>query len=249
MLNKKEKSTKSVKERLFKLYLKDAIIISITFLLIILSDNFSLGGILTILISFLALVFLLDWKMAFSKHKYFTDYDKVKAFHKAFNYKSSVYPKPMPISDLRVRNSFVFEELVEGVYGTVHNKEAFENEIELIKKTIDKVKEDTIAKNKNNEVLTSDSDVLIAQVDAMIDAKYFIEGNFDIMGVNPNPIFDIVHEANMGKLDENGKPIIRESDGKILKPENWERDFAPEGRIENEIFKQSEEVKLDDIIN
>ena len=33
-------------------------------------------------------------------------------------------------------------------------------------------------------------------------------------------IFDAVHESNMSKLDENGKPIYRE-DGKILKSSRY----------------------------
>jgi hypothetical protein len=39
----------------------------------------------------------------------------------------------------------------------------------------------------------------------------------------------------MAKLGADGKPIIRESDGKIMKPEGWE---PPEAKLEVEIKRQ-----------
>jgi predicted HAD superfamily Cof-like phosphohydrolase len=72
------------------------------------------------------------------------------------------------------------------------------------------------------------------QADALIDLLYFAFGTLVEMGVQPEPIFDIVQEANMAKLWPDGNPKYRE-DGKILKPDNWE---APEPKIKLEIEKQ-----------
>lgn len=61
---------------------------------------------------------------------------------------------------------------------------------------------------------------IVDQADALADALYFLLGTADDMGIDLEPIFDIVHKCNMNKLGPDGKPIHRE-DGKILKPEGW----------------------------
>ena len=57
------------------------------------------------------------------------------------------------------------------------------------------------------------------------------------MGVNPTKIIEIVHQANMGKLFPDG-PHYDPETNKVLKPENWEQDFAPEAKIKAEIQRQ-----------
>ncbi len=76
-------------------------------------------------------------------------------------------------------------------------------------------------------------------MDALTDVSYFNYGSFAVAGVDPEPLFDIVQEANMGKLWEDGKPRFRDGDGKIVKPPNWENDYAPEPRLAAEIDRQS----------
>jgi len=73
------------------------------------------------------------------------------------------------------------------------------------------------------------------QADALIDAIYFCLGGFVELGINPEPVFDIVQKANMSKLWADGKPHYRESDGKVAKPKGWQ---APEPQIEAEIKRQ-----------
>jgi len=60
------------------------------------------------------------------------------------------------------------------------------------------------------------------QADAMIDLMYFALGALVEMGVKPEKIFDIVHEANMTKLWSDGKVHYREGDKKVIKPPEWE---------------------------
>jgi predicted HAD superfamily Cof-like phosphohydrolase len=77
--------------------------------------------------------------------------------------------------------------------------------------------------------------------DAMIDLIYFALGTLVEMGIMPQNLMDIVHEANMGKLHNiDGKmvPVYRE-DGKTKKPDNWEADFAPEPKLAAEVHRQS----------
>jgi predicted HAD superfamily Cof-like phosphohydrolase len=73
------------------------------------------------------------------------------------------------------------------------------------------------------------------QADAMIDTIYLALGTLVEMGVRPEKLFDIVHEANMSKLWEDGKPRYRESDGKVIKPPTW-KDPGP--RLTEEIERQ-----------
>ena len=80
-----------------------------------------------------------------------------------------------------------------------------------------------------------DADNVIDQADALVDAMYFILGSAVEIGVDLEPVFDIVQNANMSKLWADGKPHYRESDGKVAKPEGWQ---APEPQIEAEIKKQ-----------
>lgn len=85
-----------------------------------------------------------------------------------------------------------------------------------------------------NEFLVSDT--LADQVDALVDLLVFLMGNAVETGVDLDPIFDIVHKANMSKLWPDGKPRYREGDGKIIKPPGWE---SPEPLIAQEIERQS----------
>lgn len=81
-------------------------------------------------------------------------------------------------------------------------------------------------------------DILVGQVDALTDTNYFVYGSFVLLGIEPDPLFDIVHQANMGKLFPDGKPHYREGDKKVMKPDNWEADYAPEPKIQAEIKRQ-----------
>lgn len=82
-----------------------------------------------------------------------------------------------------------------------------------------------------------DANHIERQADALIDLIYFAIGTFTLMGVKPETLFNIVHDANMGKLHEDGKPRF-DAQGKIVKPEGWETKFAPEPKIEEEIKRQ-----------
>jgi predicted HAD superfamily Cof-like phosphohydrolase len=62
------------------------------------------------------------------------------------------------------------------------------------------------------------------QSDALVDAIYYICDTAVRHGMNLDPLFDIVHRANMQKVVD-GK-VIRREDGKIMKPDCWQ-DPAP----------------------
>ena len=69
---------------------------------------------------------------------------------------------------------------------------------------------------------------LIGIADALTDELYILLGKFHYHGLADRleELFDEVHESNMSKLDDDGKPIYRE-DGKVLKSVNY---FKPQLR-------------------
>ena len=165
-------------------------------------------------------------------------YYMVRKFHKAFGH--PVADKPTVLSEEIVlnRNIWTGEELVELLYATANgNEEKFEKLYELFKQGLDK------SFNKMKEQKKPINDVLTAQADALTDQLYFIFGSFVQMGVKPFNLFKIVQRANMGKLFPDGKPHYRESDGKIIKPEGWEENYAPEPRLKAEIERQIRQSK------
>lgn len=64
-------------------------------------------------------------------------------------------------------------------------------------------------------------------LDALIDLQYVLDGAFLSLGLHDvkDIAFNEVHRSNMSKLGEDGKPIRRESDGKVMKGPNY---FKPD---------------------
>ena len=80
---------------------------------------------------------------------------------------------------------------------------------------------------------------VVGQMDAIVDAIYFLLGSAVEIGVEPQQLFDIVQNANMSKLWPDGKPRYRD-DGKVLNPISWQ---APEPLLQKEIERQIAEKK------
>lgn len=68
---------------------------------------------------------------------------------------------------------------------------------------------------------------MVETLDALIDLQYVLDGAFLSFGLHglKEQAFNEVHRSNMSKLGEDGKPIRRESDGKVLKGPNY---FKPD---------------------
>jgi energy-coupling factor transport system permease protein len=136
----------------------------------------------------------------------------------------------MPTEMAIARTNWTAEELVEFLYATANN------DVEAFRKMVDGLLTSII--NTESKILQKGEpveDVLVAQADALTDVNYFVQGSFVLLGVDPQPLFDIVQDANMAKLFPDGKPRYRESDGKIIKPDGW---VAPEPKLKSEIERQ-----------
>lgn len=68
---------------------------------------------------------------------------------------------------------------------------------------------------------------MVEVLDALTDIQYVLDGAYLSFGLQDvkQAAFDEVHRSNMSKLGEDGKPIRRESDGKVMKGPNY---FKPD---------------------
>lgn len=80
---------------------------------------------------------------------------------------------------------------------------------------------------------------LVDQADAMIDLIYLALGTLVELGVHPEPLFQIVQDANMSKLWPDGKAHHNPETGKVMKPPTFIR---PEPLLLAEIERQKREV-------
>ena len=91
-----------------------------------------------------------------------------------------------------------------------------------------------IRKMVNDELDELDkAENIIEQADALVDAIYYLCDCAVKHGMNLDPLFKIVHSANMSKVI-NGKVLKRE-DGKVTKPKGW---LDPKPALETEIQRQ-----------
>lgn len=81
--------------------------------------------------------------------------------------------------------------------------------IELIREEFEELKE-AIADNNIVEV-----------ADALTDILYVVYGAGDAFGIDLDKCFTEVHRSNMSKLTADGKVLRRESDGKVLKSDQF----------------------------
>ena len=98
---------------------------------------------------------------------------------------------------------------------TTGSDQTKELRINLLQEELDELKE------------ALDNDDLVETLDALIDLQYVLDGAFLSFGMQDvkESAFNEVHRSNMSKLGEDGKPIRREGDGKVMKGPNY---FKPD---------------------
>ena len=82
---------------------------------------------------------------------------------------------------------------------------------------------DLIQEELDELALGIDNNDIVEVADALTDLLYVVYGAGHAFGIDLDECFTEVHESNMSKLGENGRPIYRE-DGKVLKGPNY---FVP----------------------
>lgn len=160
------------------------------------------------------------------------NFNKVKSFHLLMDGETIETPRLYDSKEAGFRSDFKVEEIVEFLYAASQgNQEVFDQSIRNLHLAIDKARDKVISKD-HPEI------PLVGEVDALTDLLYLTYGSFVLMGVDPKPLFDTVHEANMGKIFPDGKAHFDPVTHKILKPDDWEEHFAPEPSIRRELDSQ-----------
>ena len=177
---------------------------------------------------------LINFKHAASFISKDDQFNKVKEFHRVMDGKTQEMPRVFLPEEAGHRADFKVEEIVEFLFAASNANvpvfdELTQNLHEAIDKAADKVKSKPIPEREN---------ALTGEVDALLDLLYFTYGSFVLMGIDPYAIFNAVHQANMGKIFPDGQPHFDPETHKIMKPDNWETDFAPEAKIEAELERQ-----------
>jgi predicted HAD superfamily Cof-like phosphohydrolase len=86
--------------------------------------------------------------------------------------------------------------------------------------TLRKLRKNLIKEEYQEYIDGEKNNDLVAIADALADMIYIIVGTAITYGIPLYDVFNEVHDSNMSKLDDEGKPIYRE-DGKILKGPNY----------------------------
>lgn len=160
------------------------------------------------------------------------NFNKVKSFHLLMDGETIETPRLYDSKESGFRSDFKVEEIVEFLYAASQgNQEVFDQSIRNLHLAIDKARDKVISKDHPETPL-------VGEVDALTDLLYLTYGSFVLMGVDPKPLFDTVHEANMGKIFPDGKAHFDPVTHKILKPDDWEEHFAPEPSIRRELDSQ-----------
>ncbi|GET84235.1 hypothetical protein KNZ16_09550 [Streptococcus dysgalactiae subsp. equisimilis] len=160
------------------------------------------------------------------------NFNKVKDFHRLMDGDTIETPRSYALTEAGHRADFKVEEIVEFLYAASKgDKQQFTQSLLNLHGAIDK------AASKVQDKKRTESP-LVGQVDALADLLYFTYGSFVLMGVDPQPIFETVHEANMGKIFPDGKAHFDPVTHKVQKPDDWEERYAPESAIKKELDKQ-----------
>lgn len=156
--------------------------------------------------------------------------------HKVFGHPYATTPTPMSPELAVSRAGYKIEEIVEFMYATANNDlDLFNKLVSHLIGSVYTAKEKILTKGEPVE------DVLIGQIDALGDEVYFGMGDFNAIGVNPEPFFNIIQNANMAKLWPDGKPRYDASNGnKIMKPDGW---VAPEPLLKEELQRQIDKAE------
>lgn len=163
------------------------------------------------------------------------NFNRVKAFHALMDGDTQESPRVYDGQMALYRSSFKLEEIVEFLHASSESEEAFQEYVHQLHDGLDKAVEKVKGKGPASRSLQD-------QADALLDILYLTYGSFVLMGVDPAPIFDLVHTANMGKVFPDGRAHFDPITHKILKPEDWEEKFSPEKKIAKELERQKKRL-------
>ncbi|EOT41378.1 MULTISPECIES: hypothetical protein [Enterococcus] len=168
-------------------------------------------------------------------------YEMAKEFHQIFDARIPKKPTAFSAKEATFRAAFKMEELVEFLYESANEEAEFFEAIKKLHEEMDVAVQKVLSKRRDQIA----ADPLVGQVDALVDLLYLTYGSFALMGIDPEPIMTIVHDANMNKLFPDGQPHYDPVTNKVLKPASWQEKYAPEAKIAAELKRQKKIAQLE----
>ena len=142
-----------------------------------------------------------------------SDYEKVREFTIGAGQHVTDKPTSMSYDEVKFLLRMALSELQElALSVTSSEEEAFA----LLKDSLETID------HSRYEKLEDEDSIIAAQADSIVDLWYYALNAFSKKSVDLSAVFDVVHSANMAKRDPTTNQfILRESDGKIIKPPGW----------------------------
>jgi predicted HAD superfamily Cof-like phosphohydrolase len=133
--------------------------------------------------------------------------------------KLPTHPRAISPAQAHILVKFILDEVYEFLWATEPGTD--------VKKTITDILEKDVAARDDLRRPVGDKELISDQADALVDTMYYMMNCAAKHGMNLARIFDVVQAANLakGELDPatgKRKYIIRESDGKVMKPPGWQ---------------------------
>ena len=161
--------------------------------------------------------------------------NQVLEFHKLFGHPISEKPTLPTLERYTNRKGWgSIEEAVEQLFTLSNSVEEFEATIDTLHTYLDKAKEKQLQK----EIITDETEKVVALADGLADELYFLLGDCVEAGIDIEPILSIVQNSNLSKLfkDEHGNKYAKSNEfGKVIKSPEF---FEPEPFIEEEVLRQ-----------
>jgi len=133
-------------------------------------------------------------------------------------------PQMMNRSEVEFITKMVLDELLELNATVMTSNEAKNSIVNMLK----------VAKDCPQMRSANKNEIMGEQADALVDIWYYSLNCAAQKGINLSSVFDLVHAANMNKVDPSTGMCIIRADGKIEKPPGW---CAP--NITKEIQRQA----------
>jgi len=148
----------------------------------------------------------------------------VREFTRACGQPTPNTPQVMNRAEVAFITKMVLDELLELNATVMSPQEAKDSMAQMLK----------IAKNCPQMRTTNMAEVVGEQADALVDIWYYSLNCAAKKGINLTSVFDLVHAANMRKVNPATGMCIKRADGKIQKPAGW---FPP--NITKEMQRQA----------
>jgi len=135
----------------------------------------------------------------------------VRKFTQACGHSTPNTPQLMNRPEVEFITKMVLDELLELNSTVMSPSDAKYSIMNMLK----------VAKDCPQLRTSNKAEIVAEQADALVDIWYYILNCAAKKGINLSSVFDVVHAANMSKVNPLTGKCIKRADGKIEKPAGW----------------------------